>query len=847
MLTGDSHASGVSAAIAALTESPGVALALLAADDRVVWANGGWRTHFPLQDATDTRTGVVSALRQWRLGGELEGTAAVFQFGGRRWALGFERSPAVAGGVLCFALPLAQEQEPRAWEIEPLALEVESLAREALPLLGDLSEPSDVGQHATRLLVDVALNEAIGLAQMHFVEHRDAEVLFRNVLRDMVAATGCERGFIADVARQLDGSIEVRTLITLETEDGGLDGRVVAGLFEMLGALQPLAMTRAAMQHMPWIGLVPLAIDNALWVPLRHGDIELGALGLANRPGGFPGEVIAQLTPLFTVLAELMHAWRGEQERERIASQLAEARRDVDRYFELTADLVCVITRDGLLRRVNPAAQRFLGLPSKEVARTTTLQSTHPDDRAATSAVLARLREGECLVDFESRLLDHAGEVHWIAWRAIADGEYVYCAGRQIDERKRFERELTQVREHAEAAAAAKGMFLATMSPELRTPLNGMLGRIDLLLGEPLPLAARDTVHTIREASEALLAIINATLEHSRLESGVLELERNPLYPRRLAASVQALLAASARTRGVALEIAVDAQVDDVLEGDVAKVRQVLLNLVGNALKFTPTGRVGVRVDAIASTARTQVLRLQVEDTGVGMTEAQRVRLFTPFVQGDASTSRRYGGTGLGLAISRQFVNRMGGTIAIRRSAPGAGTVLEVLLPLARVVAGQVMADAGAHGVRDSGIVQAAPLIGAPRVLVAEDNEINQRVLSRMLERLGCASHVVADGQTALDALGREEFDLVLMDWQMPVLDGRAATERIRAGEWGVRLPIVIVTASAKPGDQEACRLAGADGYLTKPIRLAALRDMLSRLLAPGARSGVGKAKPGDR
>jgi PAS domain S-box-containing protein len=821
MSSGAQAVPGIDTAIATLASAPGVALALLGDAGELHWANETWADQLGWSHGAAAAGGVEagaapaavppglrSALARWRAApsaaSPAAGAGSLLEIAGRPWAVSFVRTEDAAGRSLCIALPLAgtlADQLPGASFVVP-----------------------------ARTPIEVALNEGMRRAQTHFIVHRDPEVLFRNVLQDMVAVTGSERGFIADAARLPDGSLELRTFITVEIEKIGFDAAVVTGLLDMLRMPHPLAMEREAMRDRPWMALVPAAISNAIWVPLRHGDIELGALGLANRPGGFGSDVIEQLAPLFTVLTQLMHAWRSDRERAAVQAQLASARRDVERYFELTTDLVCVITRDGLLRRVNPAAQRFLGLASVHVANATTLQNTHPDDRAATAAVLARLRDGEQLVDFESRVLDRHGVPHWIEWRAIADGDFVYCAGRDIDERKRFERELTQAREHAEAAAAAKSMFLATMSHELRTPMNGVLGMTDLLLHEALPTVVRDTVLTIRESSEALLSIIDSTLEYSRVEAGRLELELAPLRPHDLAASVQALLSASARARGLALEVVVGAEVDDTLEGDAGRLRQVLLNLVGNALKFTPAGSVTLRIDAIASDARAQVLRLQVEDTGVGMTEAARARLFTPFVQADATTSRRYGGTGLGLAISRQFVNRMGGTIAIRRTSPGEGTLLQVLLPLRRLrpdVAASVATSRHASPGR-----HASPsLPGAPHVLVAEDNEINQRVLVRMLERLGCSAEVVDDGQAAVAAVAATHFDAVLMDWHMPVLDGAEATRRIRRLPARGDVPVVMVTASALKGDEAACRAAGADAYLAKPLQVETLRVALASVL----------------
>ncbi len=392
---------------------------------------------------------------------------------------------------------------------------------------------------------------------------------------------------------------------------------------------------------------------------------------------------------------------------------------------------------------------------------------------------------------------------------------------REIDERRRIEDDLRAAKDKAEEAANAKSRFLAMMSHEVRTPMNGILGMAGLLLESRLEAEAREQAEAIRRSGEALLAVLDDILDFSKLEAGRLDIRPEPVDLRRLIDDVGALMACRAEEKGLTLAVEVGAEVPRWVETDPARLRQVLLNLVSNAVKFTHKG--GVRVTVARAGGGRPNLIVTVTDTGIGISEAARGQLFTEFGQADASIARRYGGTGLGLAISKRLVELMHGRIGVE-SREGVGSRFWFALPVVELP-GPPPADP-----------QAQPMELRPlRVLLAEDNLINQRVAVALLERRGHAVDIVGDGAQAVAAVADGDYDVVLMDVQMPGMDGLDATRRIRAlpAPRGL-VPIVAMTANALRGDEERCLAAGMDAYVPKPLDVERLEHALARSV-PGA------------
>jgi len=370
----------------------------------------------------------------------------------------------------------------------------------------------------------------------------------------------------------------------------------------------------------------------------------------------------------------------------------------------------------------------------------------------------------------------------------------------------------------AQEASRAKSAFLAMMSHELRTPMNGILGLAYALRGAKLDERQAEYLEMIEQSGHGLMTILNDILDLSKIEAGKLELEVAPFDIRKLAAQIRLVWSETARLKGVDLILDVDPATPAWLSGDAARVRQILMNLVSNALKFTESGYVTVCIASIEDG-----IVLSVSDTGVGMSEEQRQRLFTPFTQGDRTIARRFGGTGLGLAICRQLVEMMGGEIGVE-SAPNVGSTFSARLILPAAVAVAAAEDAD----------EALDLAGA-RVLVVDDNSVNQTVARAILEAAGASVVTAGDGHTALARLRIEDFDVVLMDVHMPGMDGGEVVRRMRAGEGGrVDMPVVALTADAMVGDAERLLAQGFDDAHPKPIQPAGLLATVARL-----RSGV--------
>ena len=568
------------------------------------------------------------------------------------------------------------------------------------------------------------------------------------------------------------------------------------------------------------------------------------------------------------ILAAVILAWQAWR-----AARLARSLRDVEDMVASLNDVAySVDLASGEYRYLSPAFERLLGWSREDIKHAGGRKRFLPlamgeEVFAAKAEALARVRDG-----MESDEVTMAGwwrrkdgtlvfiEDRWSPWKEAGRLVAVHGVLRDATERRLAEeglrraneladaanRQLEQaveranrMTEAAERADRAKSQFLANMSHEIRTPMNGVIGMAGILLEMELTPEQRECAETIHHCSEALLTLINDILDFSKIEAGKLELEALDFDVRDLVHEALTLMAVHAGEKRLELACRVDAAVPARAQGDPGRLRQVLINLVGNAIKFTPAGRVLVTVRPEGEDTTGVGLRFEVQDTGIGIAPEQTARLFAPFTQADNSTSRKYGGTGLGLSISKRLVEAMGGGIGVE-SEVGKGSTFWFVVTLGRARGSVAPRTAKRESGRYTVTGPAAPERRGTRrgrVLVAEDNRTNQAVALKMLARLGCQAQAVTNGLEALAALDAGHYDLVLMDCQMPQKDGYDATRRIRqaTAPGHQRVPVIAMTANAMQGDRERCLAAGMNDYISKPVAFGELARVLDRWLPSSA------------
>jgi len=489
--------------------------------------------------------------------------------------------------------------------------------------------------------------------------------------------------------------------------------------------------------------------------------------------------------------------------------------------------------RDGRYVMVNLAAEEYLGL-SRESLIGRTADEVFPPEQAARANQRNREAVASGRVMISETPVEQDGIQRYFRQRLMCtygdEGpRHVIGVAEEITEQKRAAEALRTAAERAEAANRSKSEFLANMSHEIRTPLNGVVGVADVLSRTGLTAHQRGMVELIRSSGVTLDRLLSDVLDLARIESGRLEIEREPFHLGDAARAVAGLLAMRAHEKGVALKVVIAAEAEGRVVGDVVRLKQILTNLLSNAVKFTEKGEVRLTVRYAGGADRR--FRFDVSDTGVGFDAAQKERVFARFQQADGSITRRFGGTGLGLAITRQLTELMGGALDCE-SEPGEGSTFSVVLPM--LAAAETASDEFADRSRGAGVLSDGVRDGRPlRVLLADDHPTNRKVVELILAQVCVELTSVEDGLAAVEAFAAGAYDAVLMDMQMPGMDGLTATRAIREHELSRGLtptPIFMLTANALAEHLEASRRAGADRHLTKPITadklLGALADL---------------------
>jgi two-component system, sensor histidine kinase and response regulator len=812
-------------------------------------------------------------------------------------------------------------------------------------IIGSQSEVDVLRADGTQVTVDLSVNEA----------RLGPDRLFVGVLRDLTAQKNAQRAMheLGDFQRSVLDSANVSIIST------GPDG--VIRLFNA-----------AAERLLGWkademIGKQTPAVIHVGDEVVHRAQALSKELGRSIEPGfeSFVGKVRdrggadenewtyvrkdgSTLPVLLSVTAQrdpdgAITGWLG------VASDITarkQAEGELDRFFSLSVGLLAIVDFSGRFRRLNPAFELLLGWNEAEMLGHHYSEFVHPDDLNNSANAASSVTEGNDLLSFINRYRTRDGKWRTLRWTAASDTQrqLMLCAAMDVTSMLEAQDDLRRAKETAEAASRAKADFLATMSHEIRTPLNGVIGMAGLLGDTRLDDNQRGMIDTVRACADGLLAILNDILDFSKIEAGRLELERIPFDPCDVIDETLLMMGERAQARGLTLFGGMTSA-PCRLVGDPGRLRQVLVNLVSNAVKFTERGSITIRANVNELPAQQAQLVVSISDTGIGITPEQQARLFQSFTQADSSTTRKYGGTGLGLAICMRLCEAMGGSITVT-STPGRGstftatiTVERVALPMpaplpartvllimpgspGRLVLGDMLqvwglsvrvSDDPARLLGNDGLAPPAvvlmdgnafpthpsppgipairwrrPQVGqddgqtngwielrAPvmlqklrdtllqaldprdqpsherepasdrfnlrgRVLVVDDNPVNQRVAAAMLARLGVHADVAGNGHEAIECLSRQPYDLVLMDAQMPEMDGYEATAAWRTREvaQGLRhMPIVAMTANAMTGDRDRCIAAGMDDYLSKPVRPDELRRVLRAHLGSSVRT----------
>jgi len=543
------------------------------------------------------------------------------------------------------------------------------------------------------------------------------------------------------------------------------------------------------------------------------------------------------------IITGVVHVAINISDRKKAESALKESERLLMSIINFLPDATLVIDKEGRVISWNQSMEKMTGVKSEQILgkgdyeyalpfygerRPILIDAVRGLDRNFEKNYETIKRQEDGTIDAEAYIPNLLGNKTYLLGSASAlydtDGNYrgAIESIRDITERKRAEEDLQRSKEKAESATRAKSEFLANMSHEIRTPMNAVIGMTGLLLDEDLTEKQREDVEIIRSSGDTLLTIINNILDLTKIETEMIELERQPFDLHDCLEASLDMVAMDANRKGLETEYTFEDHVPAVIQGDPTRINQILINLLNNAVKFTEKGKIRISVSGEAVEGGNYRIHFAIKDTGIGIPEDKMDRLFQSFCQVDASTARRYGGTGLGLAISKRLAELMGGTIWVE-SEVGKGSTFHFTILVEPTLNEPI--EIGKPASRGD-------LPGDPdkslSILLAEDNPVNQIVTQRMLNKLGYRADVAVNGIEVLQALERRHYDVVLMDVQMPEMDGLKATQAIHQRWLGEEQPVIIaMTASALKGDKEMCLAAGMDGYVSKPVMIEMLKAAL--------------------
>ncbi len=687
-------------------------------------------------------------------------------------------------------------------------------------------------------------------------DHAAFAQLFTDLVVNILALAESPGQCCEYITRQIRELIGVRTVLILQcAHHAGAASHTLLSVFPErrrdLGlhpAMERFAWLSHAMRGATFVGpdsppelggeiLRELDLGTSVVLPLESAGSRVGVLFLLGimDPQGIDSIVrsLDQLGPVLALILRNAYLYNNlEQEVQRRTEQLARSEATFREYVENTPDGIFITDHTGRFQDVNPAACHLSGYSRDELLQLSIPDLQHPDvGEEGRLAFQTLMVNKHVTVELPHRIKSGDKRYWQVKAVAMSSGKVLGFVS-DVTERRQTQAELLRAKDTAEAANRAKSEFLANMSHEIRTPLNGVMGMLQLMEATELNPEQQEYAGIALQSCKRLTRLLADILDLSRIEAGKMSLQLAPLQLDEVLGQLSDLFLPIARETGVALECRLDPAIPRVLLGDATRLLQVLTNLVGNAFKFTPSGSVTVEVSPLPALGAQQYkLLFAVTDTGIGIPDDKLANLFEAFSQVSQGFTRKYQGAGLGLAICKRLVELMGGSITVD-SQPGTGTTFYFTCVFRREAADAITTPPTVQQ-QDNVLYALAGL----RILVAEDDLISGMVAAELLRVGGAVPRLVENGQEALEALQESPYDLVLMDVQMPVLDGVAATKAIRSGALGADkagIPIIAMTAYAMAGDREQFLAAGMDGYIAKPAGFEELAQAIAKVL--GAR-----------
>ena len=701
-----------------------------------------------------------------------------------------------------------------------------------------------------------AINDSLS----HFVADRTSRNPFEILLESFLRVADSEYGFVGEVIYDESGTPFLRshaltniawneeTRIHYETYvNQGLEFRNLKTLFGTV-----MTSGEAVIANSPYTdprrGGLPEGhppLNAFLGIPIYSSDVMVGMVGVSNRPGGYDAAVMAQMDLLLATAGNLIMAYRAETSKLAAERSLANSETLNRVTLDSLADGVATIDPQGRIQTSNSALEQMFGLSNEAICGRSLFDMIDGPSRLPASLnadAVNGAQYGQQVQRMETLAVSSDGgrfdvEVSFSPMRLGEQLRYVAII-RDITEWKKTESDLRIAKAEADAANSAKSMFLANMSHEIRTPLNGIVGMSELALDLAVLEEQRSYLETVIESSRTLTRLINDILDYSKIEAHRLTLEQIEFKPKHILENIIDHGILRAQGKGIELIVDVDPGLPEAVLGDPTRLRQVLLNLIDNAIKYTDRGFIRVTIRELDRQCEgCAIIRFQVQDTGKGIADEHKSLIFDAFAQADSSNSRMYGGTGLGLAISSSIVQLMGARIQLQ-SEYGVGSTFGFDLELP-VASGDHSEDADAP-VHKAPVGQGAAITVSASlppltVLLAEDNPVNQKVATVILQSRGHTVLLAETGEEAVQLAAEHDFDVILMDIQMPGVDGIEATAQIRAAEQQGRkhVPILALTAHALEGDRARFLAAGMDGYLSKPFQVSEFLETLADVLHP--------------